>query len=90
MDGPIKSRPHGLAVREDFAGTVENAPQYPYHVATYDCSCGVGYRIFVDVVHYDLGGRFQNYVKDVLEYVHKNGGPHPDVIGIPMEAEFQA
>jgi hypothetical protein len=81
-------RPHGLAIREDFQGTVEEAESHRYHVATYDCKCGIGYRIFVDEVHYDLGGRFQNYVKGVLEYVHKSGRQHPDIIHIPMEAEF--
>ena len=92
MDNAVeipKPRPRGLAVREGFVGSLEDAEHYRYHVATYDCSCGVGYRIFVDEVHYDLGRQFQTYVKDVLEYVHKNGGPHPDVIGIPMEAKFQ-
>jgi hypothetical protein len=86
---PIKSRPHSIAVREEFTGIVEDAEQYPYHVATYGFKCGAGYRIFVNQTHYDLRRQFQSYVKDMLEYVHKNGGPHPDVIGIPMEAEFQ-
>jgi hypothetical protein len=84
-----KPGPHGLAIREGFLGAVEHADRHRYHVATYDCPCGVGYRIFVNEVHYDLGRQFQNNVKDLLEYVHKNGGPHPDVIQIPMEAEFQ-
>ena len=85
-----KPRPHGLAVREGFTGTVENAKNYPYHVWTHECNCGTKYRIFVDQVHYDLGERFGNYVGQSLDYVHANGVLHPDVIGIPMEAEFTA
>ncbi len=84
-----KSLPHGLAVREGFTGTVEHAAHYPYHMATYDCKCGTaGYRIFVDQTHYDLGQRFQQYVARILEDLHAHNEKHPDVIQIPMEAEF--
>jgi hypothetical protein len=41
--------------------------RYRYHVATYDCSCGVGSKILVDEVHYDLGKQFQGFVKGALE-----------------------
>jgi hypothetical protein len=86
---PIKSRPHGLAVREDFHGTVEYAEHYPYHAATYDCKCGTaGYRIFVDQVHYGEGQRFQKYVATILEGIHSHNARHPEVIQIPMEAEL--
>jgi hypothetical protein len=85
-----KPRPHGLGVRQDLTGTVEDLKNYPYHVGTYDCQCGKNYLIFVDQVHFDCGERFGKYVGQVLEYVHKNGNPHPDVIGIPMEAEFHS
>ena len=86
----LKSRPHGLAVREGFTGTVEHAEQHPYHVATYDCKCGTeGYRIFVDEVHYGDARRFQQFVATALENIHaQNAARHPDVIQIPMEAEF--
>ena len=84
-----KSLTHGLAVREGFMGTVEHAEHYRYHVATYDCKCGtVGYRIFVNETHYDLGQRFQQYIERMLEDVHTHNGNHPDVIQIPREAEF--
>jgi hypothetical protein len=85
----LKPKPHGLAIREDYAGEVEHASLHPYHVATYDCKCGkVGYRIFVNETHYDLGGRFQRYVAQVLEDLHTHNEKHPDVIQIPMDAEF--
>ena len=83
-----KSRPHGLAVREGIPGTVEDAEHYPYHVATYDCECGTGYRTFVNQTHYDLGQRFQKYVAQVLQDIHTYNAKHPDIIQIPMEAEF--
>ena len=83
-----KSRPHGLAVREEFYGTVEYAEHCPYHVATYDCKCGTGYRIFVNQTNYDLGQRFQKYVAAILEDIHAHNARHPDVIQIPMDAEF--
>lgn len=85
-----KSRPHGLAVREDFTGTVERAEQYPYHAATYDCKCGIGYRIFVDQIHYGDAQRFQKYVACTLENLHTQNAKHPNIIQIPMEAEFSA
>ncbi len=83
-----KSAPHGLAVREGFTGTVEHAERHPYHVATYDCKCRTGYRIFVNEVHYGDGQRFQKFVATVLEHIHAHSAQHPDVIQIPMEAEF--
>lgn len=85
---PLKSRPHGLAVREGFTGTVEHAEQYPYHVATYDCKCVTGYRIFVNQTHYDLGQRLQKYVAQALEHIHTYNAKHPNIIQIPMESEF--
>ncbi len=84
-----KSGPHGLAIREGFYVSVEESRRHPYHVATCDCKCGeAGYRIFVNEVHYSDGQRFQNYVANVLLNVHANNTKHPDVIQIPMEAEF--
>jgi hypothetical protein len=84
----IRPGPHGLAIREGFSGTVENACQHPYHIATYGCDCGIAYRIFANAVHYDFGQQFQNYVKNLHECICQNGGPHPDVIEIPMDAEL--
>jgi hypothetical protein len=84
-----KSLPHGLAVREGFAGTVEHAENYRYHVSTCDCKCGTaGYRIFVNETHYDLGKRYQQYVAKMLDDIHAHNEKHPDVIQIPMDAEF--
>jgi hypothetical protein len=82
-------RPHGLAIREGFTGTVEDASANPHHVATYDCKCGeVGYRIFVNETHYSDGQRFQKFVARALENIHARNAKHPDVIQIPTEAEF--
>lgn len=55
----LKPRPHGLAVREGFMGTVENAERYRYPVATYDCSCGIGYSILLMKFITTSGGDFR-------------------------------
>jgi len=77
-----------LAIREGFSGEVEHAERHPYHVATHDCACGTGYRIFVGPAHYGMAKQFQNYVKQILEAVHAHNEKHPDVIQIAMDAEF--
>lgn len=82
-------RAHGLAIRVGHEGTVPDVEHFTVHLGDYHCICGkITYRIFADPPHADLGQRYGRHIGQLLEELHKRGEKHPDVIELPMSAEF--
>jgi len=80
---------HGLAIRTDNKKIVPEAERFGVHLGNYQCVCGrVSYRIFADFSHADEGERFAKYISLLLARVHERNEEHPDMIEIPMAAEF--
>jgi hypothetical protein len=80
---------HGIAIRVGHEGPAPDAQNFTVHLRDHRCICGeVAYRILADPSHCDMGERFGEHVGRVLKHIHKSGKEHPDVIEIPMSAEF--
>lgn len=80
--------PHGLAIQVGYKGEVPEAKSFPYNIGNYECECGTKYNIFADQVHYADGKQFSKYIEKLLKKDHDRKGKHPDVIKLPMQAEF--
>ena len=79
---------HSIAIRNGYQGNVQNRARFPFHIGNYECKCGIRYGIFADPLHVGLGEQFGKYIEQQLGDIHGHDQKHPDVINLPMDAEF--